>query len=91
MYKRQALIAEEAQHSVEEIGEDDDEAGRARRAQNRKYKIQDVLKRRQIMLVQPVKAVSYTHLDVYKRQHLMCKQLPLPHLCQGRQHQHVVI
>lgn len=54
---REALIAEEAQHSVEEIGEDDDEAGRARRAQNRKYKIQDVLKRRQIMLVQPVKEV----------------------------------
>ncbi len=54
---REALIAEEAQQSVEEIGEDDDEAGRARRAQNRKYKIQDVLKRRQIMLVQPVKEV----------------------------------
>jgi ribonuclease E len=54
---REALIAEEAQHAVDDGGEDDDEAGRARRAQNRKYKIQDVLKRRQIMLVQPVKEV----------------------------------
>lgn len=54
---REALLAEEAMQAPEDLAEDEEEASRARRAQNRKYKIQDVLKRRQIMLVQPVKEV----------------------------------
>lgn len=54
---REALLAEEAMQVPEDLADDEEEASRARRAQNRKYKIQDVLKRRQIMLVQPVKEV----------------------------------
>ncbi len=54
---REALLAEEAMHVPDELADDEEEASRQRRAQNRKYKIQDVLKRRQIMLVQPVKEV----------------------------------
>lgn len=54
---REALLAEEAMQASDDLADDDEEASRARRAQNRKYKIQDVLKRRQIMLVQPVKEV----------------------------------
>lgn len=54
---REALLAEEAMHAPDELADDEEEASRQRRAQNRKYKIQDVLKRRQIMLVQPVKEV----------------------------------
>jgi len=52
---REALIAEEAALTANESVDDDEDGGRARRAQNRRYKIQDVLKRRQIMLVQAVK------------------------------------
>ncbi len=52
---KEALLAEEAAHVDEDFPDDDDETQRARRALNRKYKIQDVLKRRQIMLVQAVK------------------------------------
>lgn len=54
---REALLAEEAMQAPDELADDEEEASRQRRAQNRKYKIQDVLKRRQIMLVQPVKEV----------------------------------
>ncbi|KAF0186304.1 MAG: ribonuclease E [Hyphomonadaceae bacterium] len=52
---REALLAEEAAMAAEDAVDDEDDNGRARRAQNRRYKIQDVLKRRQIMLVQAVK------------------------------------
>ena len=52
---REALIAEEAALTSDESIDDDDESSRARRALNRRYKIQDVLRRRQIMLVQAVK------------------------------------
>lgn len=52
---REALIEEEANSVDEEAFEDDEENQRARRAVARRYKIQDVLKRRQIMLVQAVK------------------------------------
>ncbi len=52
---REALIAEEAALTNDDTIDDDDESSRARRALNRRYKIQDVLRRRQIMLVQAVK------------------------------------
>jgi ribonuclease E len=53
---REALLAEEAaQAQSEEDGDGDDEAVRARRAAQRRYKIQEVIRRRQIMLVQAVK------------------------------------
>lgn len=52
---REALIAEEAALTNEDSVDDDEESSRARRALNRRYKIQDVLRRRQIMLVQAVK------------------------------------
>lgn len=52
---REALIAEEAEQASDDLIDEDEENGRARRAQNRRYKIQDVLRRRQIMLVQAVK------------------------------------
>jgi ribonuclease E len=53
---REALLAEEAaQAQSDEDGDGDDEAVRARRAAQRRYKIQEVIRRRQIMLVQAVK------------------------------------
>jgi ribonuclease E len=53
---REALLAEEAAHAQsDEDGDGDDEAVRARRAAQRRYKIQEVIRRRQIMLVQAVK------------------------------------
>jgi ribonuclease E len=53
---REALLAEEAAQALsEEDGDGDDEAVRARRAAQRRYKIQEVIRRRQIMLVQAVK------------------------------------
>ncbi|MGF1462975.1 MAG: ribonuclease E/G, partial [Maricaulaceae bacterium] len=57
---RQALIEEESRAQSEGDGEDADEdpfedAGRARRSIARRYKIQEVIKRRQILLVQVVK------------------------------------
>ncbi len=53
---REALLAEEAeQAALDEEGDGDDEQVRARRAAQRRYKIQEVIRRRQIMLVQAVK------------------------------------
>ncbi len=53
---REALLAEEAeQAALDEEGDGDDELVRARRAAQRRYKIQEVIRRRQIMLVQAVK------------------------------------
>ena len=53
---REALLAEEAeQAALDEEGDGDDEQVRARRAAQRRYKIQEVVRRRQIMLVQAVK------------------------------------
>ena len=53
---RMALIEEEeASHVDDDASDDEDENQRARRSLIRRYKIQDVLKRRQIMLVQAVK------------------------------------
>jgi ribonuclease E len=53
---REALLAEEAaQAQNDEDSDGDDEAVRARRAAQRRYKIQEVIRRRQIMLVQAVK------------------------------------
>lgn len=52
---REALIAEEAALTSDDSLDEDEESSRARRALNRRYKIQDVLRRRQIMLVQAVK------------------------------------
>jgi ribonuclease E len=53
---REALLAEEAAQALhDEDGDGDDEAVRARRAAQRRYKIQEVIRRRQIMLVQAVK------------------------------------
>jgi ribonuclease E len=53
---REAILAEEAaQAQSDEDGDGDDEAVRARRAAQRRYKIQEVIRRRQIMLVQAVK------------------------------------
>jgi ribonuclease E len=53
---REALLAEEAaQAQSDEDSDGDDEAVRARRAAQRRYKIQEVIRRRQIMLVQAVK------------------------------------
>jgi ribonuclease E len=53
---REALLAEEAeQAALDEESDGDDEQVRARRAAQRRYKIQEVIRRRQIMLVQAVK------------------------------------
>jgi ribonuclease E len=53
---REAILAEEAaQAALDEEGDGDDEQVRARRAAQRRYKIQEVIRRRQIMLVQAVK------------------------------------
>ncbi|MEN9873601.1 MAG: hypothetical protein RL186_498 [Pseudomonadota bacterium] len=53
---REAILAEEAaQAQIDEDSDGDDEAVRARRAAQRRYKIQEVVRRRQIMLVQAVK------------------------------------
>jgi ribonuclease E len=53
---REALLAEEAAQALhDEDSDGDDEAVRARRAAQRRYKIQEVIRRRQIMLVQAVK------------------------------------
>ena len=53
---REAILAEEAAQALsDEDGDGDDEAVRARRAAQRRYKIQEVIRRRQIMLVQAVK------------------------------------
>jgi ribonuclease E len=53
---REALLAEEAAQALNDEDVDgDDEAVRARRAAQRRYKIQEVIRRRQIMLVQAVK------------------------------------
>jgi ribonuclease E len=55
---REALLAEEAAHAAEAGEEEDDddfEEDRRRRVAQRRYKIQEVIKRRQIMLVQVVK------------------------------------
>jgi ribonuclease E len=53
---REALLAEEAaQALLDEEAEGDEEVLRARRAAQRRYKIQEVIRRRQIMLVQAVK------------------------------------
>jgi ribonuclease E len=53
---REAILAEEAaQAQNDEDSDGDDEAVRARRAAQRRYKIQEVIRRRQIMLVQAVK------------------------------------
>ncbi|GIU67865.1 Rne/Rng family ribonuclease [Candidatus Phycosocius spiralis] len=53
---REAILAEEAAlAALDEEGDGDDEQVRARRAAQRHYKIQEVIRRRQIMLVQAVK------------------------------------
>jgi ribonuclease E len=58
---RAALIAEEeaaaARHAEDDddLGDDDGDLGRQRRAAQRKYKIQEVIRRRQVLLVQVVK------------------------------------
>lgn len=52
---REALLEEEANVAADDIDEDDEDGQRTRRSTSRKYKIQDVLRRRQIMLVQAVK------------------------------------
>lgn len=52
---RARLLAEEAAYAQREDGAEDDEFERARRAARRDYKIQEVIRRRQIMLVQAVK------------------------------------
>lgn len=53
---REAILAEEAaQAALDEESDGDDEQVRARRAAQRRYKIQEVIRRRQIMLVQAVK------------------------------------
>jgi ribonuclease E len=52
---REALLAEEARELSDEDADGDDEMVRAKRAALRKYKIQEVIRRRQIMLVQAVK------------------------------------
>ncbi|MCU0881396.1 MAG: ribonuclease E/G, partial [Hyphomonadaceae bacterium] len=58
---RAALIAEEeaaaARHAEndDDPGDDDGDLGRQRRAAQRKYKIQEVIRRRQVLLVQVVK------------------------------------
>ena len=52
---RARLLAEEAAHAQGDDGVEDDEFERARRAARRDYKIQEVIRRRQIMLVQAVK------------------------------------
>ncbi|WP_313586950.1 Rne/Rng family ribonuclease [Aquidulcibacter sp.] len=53
---REALLAEEAeQAALDEESDGDEEQVRARRAAQRRYKIQEVIRRRQIMLVQAVK------------------------------------
>jgi ribonuclease E len=57
---QQAFEAEEPEAGVEEVGGDEDEideAGKARRpmVDRRRYKIQEVIKRRQILLIQVVK------------------------------------
>lgn len=52
---REALLAEEARELSDEDADGDDEMVRAKRAALRRYKIQEVIRRRQIMLVQAVK------------------------------------